>query len=303
MKKLIALLLLICLSLSMFSCDENDSNNIPPEPDPRFYVPTEQKVYSEDGELIFKRTFEFDKNGFMSKIVSVYNGFRNEENRYETVTIKNDFDKDNLKLTQNISIHVEGFGQVGTVKYVWTLDKEMNVIGVTYFPQGTEWNEEYSVELSDFIWLEQDGSFPSIDGVEYPIPTASLSRDDESGIPTRLEITYSESELNNNTYVSNIKADVASTYGEELVEYVDIDKYVAYYTLWGAISRKHDGGAITELKYENGKVAEEIKWKNANPSQFVSFHLLDWDWFGGGALDFTVFRYFCTLHPPYKPVG
>ncbi len=302
MKKLISLILLICLTLTLFSCDEGGGNSIPSEPDPRFYVPTEQRIYSEDGELIFVRTFEFDENGFMCKVDTVYSGFR-QESRHETVIIKNDFDNDALKLTQNISLQLEGSSQTAKMKYVWTLDKEMNVIGVTYFSQGEEYNEKYSVELSDFIWLNNDGSFPSIDGGEYPIPTASLSRDEESGIPTKLKITYSDSTLNNNAYVSKINADIASQYGEELVEYTDIDKYVAYHTLWGAISRGQNDGVITELKYENGTVAETIKWKNATPEEFVSFHLLDWDWFGGGALDFTVFKYLCTLNPPYKPVG
>ncbi len=303
MKKLIALLIFICLSVTLFSCDEGNGNNIPSDPDPRFYVPTEQKIYAENGTLIFTRTFEFDENGFMCEIETVYSGFRKEEDRHETVIIKNDFDKDDLKLTQNVSLHVEGVNQTSIMEYVWTFDKEMNVIGVTYFSQGKEWHEEYTAELSEFIWLENDGSFPSIDGGEYPIPTASLSRDEESGVPMKLKITYSESALTDNAYVSKIKADIASQYGEELVEYVDIDKYVAYHTLWGAISRKQGDTVTTELKYGNGTVAEEIKWKNATPEEFISFHLLDWDWFGGGALDFTVFRYFRTLNPPYKPVG
>lgn len=293
---------MICLSLTLCACDENDSNNSqsPAEPDPRFYVPTEQKMFSEDGSLIFTRNFEFDENGFMSKVETVYSSFR-YESRHETINIKNDFDEKAMKLTQNITFSLEGNENVSTLKYVWSFDSELNVIGVSYFSQGEEYYEETSVELDRFIWLEDDSSFPVIDGAEYPVPTVSLAANEDSSIPKKLVIGYSDSALTDNAYVNKIKADLASQYGEELVEYADIEKYVAFYTLWGAISRKQGSDVVTELKYENGTVAEEIKWKNASPEEFISFHFLDWDWFGGGALDFTVFRYMYTLYPPSRP--
>ena len=305
MRKIISLILLLCFTFSLFACDdENGSGSYSPsEKDARFYVPTEQKIYDEDGTLLYTRYFDFDKNGFLCKVDTISTGMRGKDDYRETVSIVNDFDSKRIVLTQNIEVTVEGSDDAYNAKYTWSFDTEMNVISVKYFSQGQEYSEEYDVKLDKFIWLQDDGTFPSIEGADYPTPIAKMERSEESEAPSKLLITYSDETLVGNAYVNKIKDDLAIEYGEELAEFAETETYVAYYTLWGAIAEKQGDTATTVLKYENGTVAEEIKWKNATSEEFVSFHLLDWDWFNGGALDFTAFRYMYRLQPPARPAS
>lgn len=305
MKKTLSLVLCIIFMLSLASCSSSKTNNGDSEKNavPYGFVPIEHTIYHENGEVAYKRTIEF-KNGFMSKIVETYSGFR-RDNTSMVYNFENNFNSSDMILTQNIKIEYTDNQEkkVNSFKQKWYFGDRSTIKGVTSYSQGEDYDEApEDYNANGLSWLNSDGSMKyALSNDEYPVPTmqkASFSVNENDETFDKIKLVYDMDKYKDNAHVIKTIEALETKYGKTLSElnsldvFVDINEEIAYHTLWNAIAKEQsDGSYVTEIKYENGTVGERIVWKNVSAETFISFFLLDWDWFGRGTLDSTVFSY------------
>lgn len=297
MKKLTLLLLTVLLVLSACGGQGNDTNGEGALTESRFYLPVSHKIYAEDGSLLREQTITLDDDGYMTEVSVKEIGYRNRNQTYSYIA-ENAYSKDDRTLLQTFTIVRDGVEAAEKFPIRYHFNDKGYLSGMTTFSQG-EYHMPIEFDPNDYTWLGEDNkpTYPAIDGAAYPIPYAFMNEDG------KILLSLGDEVLESNPYAQKIAGEIGYTGEIELPEngdavavpedYVDKRSFIEAVlgaTLWQSCGeRKEDGTVVVRVAYENGTVAEEVVFRPVSVTAYGAYLGFDWDWFGGGILDSTVF--------------